>query len=58
MTKKLIEKYETTTAMAHASQIKEVKTLCLPIEEDWRKENSEDNDLKYVERILYIIEEM
>ena len=51
-TQQLKDKDETPIVMVHAVNINETKTLCLPIEEEWRQYTSEDHDIRYVKRIL------
>ena len=43
--------------MVHAEQINETTTLCLPKEEEWMQDTSEDNDLGYMKNILSCREE-
>ena len=56
-TQQLKDKDETPIVMVHAVNINETKTLCLPIEEEWRQATSEDHDLGFIKSILSVLEE-
>ena len=53
-TKQKKDNNETPTLMVHGGQINETTTLILPTEEERRQNTSEDHDLGYIKRILFI----
>ena len=49
----LKDKDETPTVMVHAGYINKTTTLFLPTEYEWMQATSEDNDLVYINNILF-----